>query len=196
MLWTHNDARVVVHTNNICHRDIKPENILVGEDYRFKLSDFGVAHMFDEGDMKKLKNTEGTYHFLAPECIAGEAFDPYKADVWSLGITMYATLFGIVPFGANETGIASVLEAIRSEPLQFHGDISEHGKDFLSRMLDRNPETRITVAQIKEHPWVQITQRTRGLSYPPLEAIEVSLEEINMAFTPINDLVLMVRRCS
>lgn len=150
--------------------------------------------MFEEDEqVNELKSTEGTYHFLAPECISGQAYDPYKADVWSLGITLYASLFGVVPFGANEVGIASVLEAIRVEPLAFRtATVSPECQDILSRMLDRNPDSRISVSDIRSHPWVCITQRMRGNSYPPVQPVEVSLEEINMAFTPINNIVLMV----
>lgn len=150
--------------------------------------------MFQDEDLKQLKNTEGTYHFLAPECISGQAYDPYKADIWSLGITLYATVLGTVPFGLSvaSKGIVDVLEAIRTEPLLFPRPLSDDLKNLIVRMLDRNPETRITLEEIKGHAFLQITERMRGKSYPPIEAVMVSLEEINMAFTPINNIVLMV----
>ena len=57
----------IVHTNNIVHRDVKPQNILITAGLQAKLSDFGVSQLFGpEGD--KLCKTEGTYHFMAPEC--------------------------------------------------------------------------------------------------------------------------------
>ena len=155
-----------IHANNICHRDIKPENILLGHDDVYKLADFGVAHLFEDQDVNmKLKNTEGTYHYLAPESLSGEYFDPYQADIWALGITLYALVFGIVPFGQGaQGGVEEIMNAIRTSPLVFpSGSRSSISlKNLLERMLDRNLETRITVAELKNHPWLAIQKSKRN----------------------------------
>jgi serine/threonine protein kinase len=57
-----------VHSNNIVHRDIKPQNILITSNFKAKLGDFGVSQLFEIGDDDKISKTEGTYHFMAPEC--------------------------------------------------------------------------------------------------------------------------------
>ena len=184
-----------IHANNICHRDIKPENILHSrDDDVYKLADFGVAHLFEDQDVNmKLKNTEGTYHFLAPESLSGQYFDPYQADIWGLGITLYALVFGIVPFGQGAQGGAEeIMDAIRTSPLVFpsgSGSTMEL-KDLLGRMLDRNLETRITVAELKNHPWLTTME---GKSYPSIELVQVSMNEIDLAFTPINNFYLMTK---
>ena len=64
---------LLVHINQIIHRDIKPQNILVTEDNKAKLADFGVSQLFEE-DNDKLSKTEGTYHFMAPECCDRNSF--------------------------------------------------------------------------------------------------------------------------
>ena len=58
---------LLVHINNIIHRDIKPQNILFTKDNKVKLGDFGVSQLFEQ-DNDRISKTEGTYHFMAPEC--------------------------------------------------------------------------------------------------------------------------------
>ena len=99
-----------------------------------------------------------------------------------------------MPFGYSFQGnLTTLIEAIRSEPLTFPSAIPEKAKDCLVRMLDRNPQSRISVAELKQHPWVQIQSRMRGITYPPVTAVEVSMEEIDLAFTPVADFVLMTK---
>lgn len=95
-----------MHNHRIVHRDIKPENVLLGRSGA-KLADLGVAHFFeaDDADAKLglLGKTEGTPHFLAPEALqtSGAAYSGYAADVWALGVTLYAMLTGSLPFWAD-----------------------------------------------------------------------------------------------
>lgn len=146
-----------------------------------------------ENQDTQLRNTEGTYHFLAPECLSGEAYDPYGVDIWSLGITIYAMLFGHLPFdGFAQGGFNDVIEAIRTKPVEFPNQISPDAQDILQKILEKDPTKRISISQLKAHPWVQLQQRLRGKSYPPAEPVQVTPEEIELAFTPINNLILMV----
>ncbi|OQR81802.1 kinase [Thraustotheca clavata] len=187
-----------LHVNQICHRDIKPENVLMTNDKTsYKLSDFGVAHMFTAEDMAtELKNTEGTYHFIAPECTLGTSYDPFKVDIWALGVTAFAMLFGSLPFGGKreqlEGGALAIMTAIREDPLVFPSNILDaECKDMLLKLLEKDPATRITLAELLAHPWLIGASRKERDSRASL--IEVSPEEINCAFTPVNNFILMTK---
>lgn len=78
-----------LHFHQICHRDLKPENILLNKFNRIKIADFGFARLV------KKNTTEtscGSPHYAAPEVIRGIPYDPKKADIWSLGVILYALL--------------------------------------------------------------------------------------------------------
>ncbi|KAF0716647.1 Aste57867_2731 [Aphanomyces stellatus] len=185
-----------LHANHICHRDIKPENVLVSDNGFYKLGDFGVAYMFTEDDATnalQLKSTEGTYHFLAPECTTGHPYDPFKVDIWALGVTVFAMLFGTVPFGGTAESAPAILDAIRVEPLVFpKTNIAPDLQHLLLGMLDKSPDCRVSIVDILAHPWLQ--ERIVALNKrPSADVIAVSLEEINMAFTPSNNFILMTK---
>jgi [calcium/calmodulin-dependent protein kinase] kinase len=99
-----------LHKQGIIHRDIKPQNILVDEHNRVKIADFGQAVMFSVSDV--INKTVGTYHFFPPECCDAESngFSGKAADIWALGITLYALVYHRIPFMGNS--IAEILEAI------------------------------------------------------------------------------------
>lgn len=87
-----------LHKNNIIHRDIKPQNMLIANNGKAKIADFGVSALFDTND--SLSKTEGTYHFMAPECCDPEmeSFSGRAADIWSLGVTLYCMIYNELPF--------------------------------------------------------------------------------------------------
>ena len=98
------------------HRDIKPQNILITKDNKAKLADFGVSQLFENGN-DKVSKTEGTYHFMAPECCdrisifynllaSVDSFSGRALDVWALGVTLYCMIYNNLPFfDENEYGI-------------------------------------------------------------------------------------------
>ncbi|EQC32262.1 CAMKK protein kinase [Saprolegnia diclina VS20] len=179
--------------NLICHRDIKPENIFVTDMSEYILGDFGVAHMFAEpGHATLLKNTEGTYHYLAPECTSGDAFDPFKVDIWAVGVTVFAMVYGTLPFGMAVTdGPPGVLRAIREDPLVFPHEIEPLLHDLLMQLLDKSPATRISILQLLEHPWITVAASRKAPN--PTESVTVTSDEIAKAFTASYKLFLMVK---
>uniref|UniRef100_A0A3Q3JUM4 calcium/calmodulin-dependent protein kinase n=1 Tax=Monopterus albus TaxID=43700 RepID=A0A3Q3JUM4_MONAL len=165
-----------LHYHKIIHRDIKPSNLLLGDDGHVKIADFGVSKEF-EGMDAVLSSTVGTPAFMAPETMTEhkQSFSGKALDVWAMGVTLYCFVFGKCPF--YDEYIVSLHNKIRNKPVEFP-EINEL-KDLTEQMLDKNPETRITIPEIKLHPWVT----DNGSSPLPLEeehctAVEVTEEEV------------------
>jgi serine/threonine protein kinase len=91
-----------LHGRGIAHRDVKPDNLLMYENGTLRIADFGCAVQFPPGTVRTeglLRDTSsGTYTFYAPECVTGEPFCAYSADVWAAGVTLYTWIFGEIPF--------------------------------------------------------------------------------------------------
>lgn len=147
-----------IHKNNIVHRDIKPENILIEKSTNtLKLSDFGVSQ-FTQGDDDSFEDTMGTPAFYPPEsCSKGRTYGR-AADVWSCGITLYCMLFGRLPFrpksGNQGVTLVSLFKSIENDELELPDNISDELRDLFLRILDKNPNTRITAEELIHHPWL------------------------------------------
>ncbi|NWS52925.1 KKCC1 kinase, partial [Chunga burmeisteri] len=183
-----------LHYQKIIHRDIKPSNLLLGDDGHVKIADFGVSNQF-EGNDAQLSSTAGTPAFMAPEAISdtGKSFSGKALDVWAMGITLYCFVYGKCPF--IDEYILGLHNRIKNKPVEFpeEAQISEELKELILRMLDKNPETRITVPEIKVHPWL-----TKGGEEPlPLEeehctVVEVTEEEVKNSVKMIPSLPAVI----
>ncbi|XP_072921709.1 calcium/calmodulin-dependent protein kinase kinase 2-like isoform X2 [Hemitrygon akajei] len=183
-----------LHYQKIIHRDIKPSNLLVGEDGRIKIADFGVSNQF-EGTDALLTSSVGTPAFMAPETIleSRRNFHGKALDVWAMGVTLYCFVVGQCPF--MDDHILSLHNKIKNHLVEFpeQSELSEEVKDLIFKMLDKNPETRITVSQIKLHPWV-----TRyGAETLPTEdenctLVEVTEEEVENSVKHIPSLATVI----
>ena len=85
-----------MHKLKIVHRDLKPENLLLDKDLNIKIVDFGLSNTYKSGEF--LKTACGSPCYAAPEMVAGKRYDPYKVDIWSSGIVLYAMVAGFLPF--------------------------------------------------------------------------------------------------
>ncbi|KAI8940940.1 hypothetical protein NX059_002194 [Plenodomus lindquistii] len=186
-----------LHAQGIIHRDIKPDNCLVTEEDVLKIVDFGVSEMFDkEGEMKTAKSA-GSPAFMPPElCVAKHGrVSGRAADIWSMGCTLYCLLFGRIPF--ERTGMIELYESIRVDPLEFDTDCNDQLKDLLQRLMDKDPQKRITMEEIREHPWV--TRQGSDPLLPKSENVSSIIEpptdeEVNAAITGnMGHLVTVVR---
>jgi BR serine/threonine kinase len=134
-----------LHAHNICHRDLKPENILLDENDNIKITDFGFARWMSAN----MADTScGSPHYASPEIVKGLPYDGRKADIWSCGVILYALLSGRLPFDdPSFRNLIAKVKAGQYRMPEFPPDI----KDLISRMLQVDPEKRITLEQIKHH---------------------------------------------
>lgn len=158
-----------LHRQGVVHRDLKPENLLLTDDEITgepicKICDFGVSQMCEELEMTehhaspqkaRLRNMKGTFHFQGPECLTGEEYDGFVADIWALGICLYAFLFEKLPWFADTP--ANLCDLITSKDLAFPGkaDSMPGAKAFIATLLEKSAAKRPQNTQaIKALPWL------------------------------------------
>ncbi|GBG76715.1 hypothetical protein CBR_g22934 [Chara braunii] len=145
------------HAQEICHRDLKLENTLLdGSDApRLKICDFG----YSKSSLlhSQPKSTVGTPAYIAPEVLSKREYDGKIADVWSCGVTLYVMLVGAYPFSDPDSPwdfgktIRRIMNVQYSIPEGVH--ISSECQQLLSRIFVANPARRITIPEIRMHPW-------------------------------------------
>ncbi|KAI5726039.1 hypothetical protein M8J77_023179 [Diaphorina citri] len=148
-----------LHFQRIIHRDIKPSNLLLGHDNHVQIADLGVCTEF-EGPDAVLNAPAGTPAFTAPEAIKsaqGKQFSGKAYDIWSLGITLFAFVYGRLPFDAET--IPDLYQLIQTKDLEFpsHPPVSKQLQALILQMLQKDPTQRITLQQIKKDPTQRIT---------------------------------------
>lgn len=145
------------HSFNICHRDLKPENILLTKEGNIKIADFGMAALHQSPE-HKLKTSCGSPHYAAPELIRGSNYRGDKVDIWSIGVILYASLAGKLPFDVEGTGkdwIGPLLLKIRKGSYEMSPEFSPEAANLIWRILQVNPRDRINLSQIWRHPLVR-----------------------------------------
>ena len=119
-----------------------------------KIVDFGVSEMFDkQGEMKTAKSA-GSPAFMPPElCVPKHGHVSGKAaDIWSMGVTLYCLMFGRIPF--EKHGMIELYQSIRMDRPEFEVEVNEDFKDLILRLLQKDPEKRITMEEIRVWNWI------------------------------------------
>ncbi|XP_013419371.1 titin homolog isoform X2 [Lingula anatina] len=144
-----------MHEQNILHLDLKPENILCIHKHsnQIKIIDFGLARPYDQNECFKV--LFGTPEFIAPEVISYDHVTP-ATDMWSVGVICYILLSGLSPFmGDNDAEtLASVTRAEWDFDDDSFDEISDNAKEFITKLLLKRPEKRMSVHQCIDHPWL------------------------------------------
>uniref|UniRef100_A0A0A9AUM4 non-specific serine/threonine protein kinase n=1 Tax=Arundo donax TaxID=35708 RepID=A0A0A9AUM4_ARUDO len=186
----------------ICHRDLKLENTLLDGSPapRLKICDFG----YSKSSLlhSKPKSTVGTPAYIAPEVLSRREYDGKTADVWSCGVTLYVMLVGAYPFEDPDDPknfrktIGRIMSIQYKVPEYVH--VSQDCKELLSRIFVANPAKRITIREIRNHPWFlknlprELTEAAQAMYYKrdnsaptySVQSVEEIMKIVEQARTP------------
>ncbi|XP_059635559.1 CBL-interacting serine/threonine-protein kinase 6 [Cornus florida] len=140
------------HSRGVYHRDLKPENLLLDDDENLKVTDFGLSalsvHLRQDG---LLHTTCGTPAYVAPDVIGKKGYDGAKADIWSCGVILFVLLAGFLPF--QDDNVVAMYRKIHRGDFTCPPWFSSEARRLITKMLDPNPDTRITIAKIMDSSW-------------------------------------------
>lgn len=163
------------HSKGVYHRDLKPENLLLDSQGNLKISDFGLSALPEQG-VSLLRTTCGTPNYVAPEVLSHKGYNGAAADVWSCGVILYVLMAGYLPF--DELDLTTLYSKVERADFSCPTWFPVGAKSLIHRILDPNPETRITIDEIRNDEWFK-----KG--YVPVKLIEyedVNLDDVNAAF--------------
>lgn len=140
------------HSFNVCHRDLKPENILITADLQIKIADFGMAALHQTAS-HRLATACGSPHYAAPELLKNRQYRGDRADIWSMGVILYAMLSATLPF--DDPDLRVMMGKTKKGQYEMPEFLSPEAEDLIRRMLQVNPDHRITMKQIWQHPLIQ-----------------------------------------
>ena len=170
------------HAVGIAHMDLKPENLLKSSDGKVKIADFGVSFIGQKSNISNaVKRLVGTPAFIAPEMLDDEGYDPYAADIWSLGICMFNMATAQLPFVGRT--VFQIIATAKRQGLQFPAGLvlSSELKDLISAVVVIDPNQRASVTQIMSHQWMTSGGMNPLPSQLAHEKIIVSEEEVAAA---------------
>ncbi|KAL9956243.1 hypothetical protein ACROYT_G037693 [Oculina patagonica] len=137
------------HKEHVVHRDLKCENILIGGDGKLKVTDFGFAVSTIKNRL--LETFCGSYAYCCPQILRGEPYDGKKADVWSMGVVLYALGCARLPFSEND--MQALIKEDFTNKIKFSKRVSKEYRDLVRWMLNTNEDQRASAEQVFRSPW-------------------------------------------
>ena len=151
------DALRYIHEKGFAHRDLKCENILLfNERTVAKIADFGFSRTCFEHTTgeRVLSNTYcGSAAYAAPEVLKLKPYNAMISDVWSMGVVLYVMMNRVLPF--NDKNVREMVKRQTENKLEFPQKLSDSCKDLISKQLDPDIKTRLTMKQVLEHKWLK-----------------------------------------
>ncbi|KAG6792598.1 hypothetical protein POTOM_001750 [Populus tomentosa] len=185
------------HSRGVFHRDLKPENLLLDAFGNLKVSDFGLSalsqqvrvttinssshlksyrHHSDNQDDGLLHTTCGTPNYVAPEVLNDRGYDGTTADLWSCGVILFVLLAGYLPF--DDSNVMNLYKKISAAEFTCPPWLSFGAMKLITRILDPNPMTRITIPEILVDEWFK-----KGYKPPVFEEKEdTNLDDVEAVF--------------
>ncbi|XP_021892642.1 CBL-interacting serine/threonine-protein kinase 3 isoform X1 [Carica papaya] len=165
------------HSRGVYHRDLKPENLLLDAYGNLKVSDFGLSALSQQvRDDGLLHTTCGTPNYVAPEVLNDRGYDGATADLWSCGVILFVLLAGYLPF--DDSNLMNLYKKISAAEFTCPPWLSFSAMKLITRILDPNPMSRITIPEILEDEWFKKDYK------PPVfqETEETNLDDVEAVF--------------
>eukprot|EP00954_Amorphochlora_amoebiformis_P011366 889646-Amorphochlora_amoeboformis.AAC.1 len=162
------DAVNYMHKHGVVHCDLKPDNFLFkdpSENSIIKIIDFGMAKHVEPNEYYHRQC--GTFYYKAPEILFEAGYNT-PADMWSMGVIMFAVLYGTLPFRSRNRdprkkvrevedmivkGFSPVLRKGEGPWFDSRAKVSESARNLIAELLQRNPEKRMTAEEVLKHAW-------------------------------------------
>ena len=143
------------HRQLVIHRDLKPENVLLDANGDIKVIDFGLGTLLNYSD-EVLTVACGSPHYAAPEMLLGGGYLGQRADLWSLGVCLYAMVCGCLPFDEPEMEV--LYDRIIAGEYDFSPNphLSHAARELVNGLLRSPPEERLTAREVLNHRWMRV----------------------------------------
>ena len=159
-----------LHSHSVAHRDIKIENILIDKNDDVKLCDFGFSKVVEKNSVHQDEHSTtfcGSLGYCAPEILLRTPYEPYKTDVWSLGVVLYKMVFGGMPFGeGNDLGSVKRIAKAHTQMLVFppYPRTSAACQDLIRALLTVESTRRINMLDISKYMWMNPHQEPANVN--------------------------------
>ncbi|XP_054779039.1 CBL-interacting serine/threonine-protein kinase 20 [Prosopis cineraria] len=166
------------HSRGVYHRDLKPENLLLDENGDLKISDFGLSALYEPRKNDGLLYTTcGTPAYVAPEVLNKKGYDGAKADIWSCGVVLFVLLAGFLPF--QDKNLIEMYRKINTADFKCPKWFQPQARRVITRILDPNPRTRVSIAKIMENGWFKVGYQQIE---PPKSPVSNPVIDVQAAF--------------
>jgi beta-lactam-binding protein with PASTA domain/predicted Ser/Thr protein kinase len=156
-------ALTAANRRGIVHRDVKPQNVMVGEDGRLKVTDFGIARAGEQSGMTEAGSVIGTAQYLSPEQARGDEVTE-RSDVYAAGIVLYELLTGRVPFD-GERAVSVAMKQVNEPPVNpsvYAPGIPEELEDVVLVALEKRPDDRFESAEDMAQDLLEVRRQLTG----------------------------------